>query len=135
MRILIVDNSGQIVKRLVELVAESECISSVCTAITYNEGLHLFKEYAPDVVVIGMSEPIFNSLNFIEDVSMINTATTVIVLSLNINTLVRDQCDRLGVHYFFDKYFEFQKLPAVLNAIDAARWKNNPVTDNLKNPI
>jgi hypothetical protein len=74
-----------------------------------------------------MSEPAFNSLNFIQEICVENSATIVIVLSLNINGVVQDQCDRLGVHYFFDKYLEFQKLPAVLNTIDAARWKNYPI--------
>lgn len=121
------DNAGQIVQRLVELVAESDSISSVCTAITHAEGLLRFNEYSPDVIIIGMSEPAINSLNFIEEIRMTNTVTTIIVLSLNTNRIVQDQCDRLGVHYFFDKYLEFQKLPGVLNQIEAARRKKYPV--------
>ena len=114
-------------QRLVELVAEADCISSVCTAITYSGGLQLFKEYSPDVIIIGMSEPAINALNFIKEIRIENPVTRVIVLSLNINSIVKDQCDRLGVHYFFDKYLEFQKVPAVLNTIDVARRKNYPV--------
>ncbi|MEP6846681.1 MAG: hypothetical protein ABI861_11780, partial [Panacibacter sp.] len=41
--------------------------------------------------------------------------TSVIVLSIHIDGAIQEQCKALGADYFFDKYYDFEKIPATLN--------------------
>jgi two-component SAPR family response regulator len=58
MRLLIVDRSIEIVNRLVNLLSDSEIITSIQSAVSYEEARNLFKQNKHDTLLldIGMQE-------------------------------------------------------------------------------
>ena len=103
MVISIFDNSIDIINRLKELVAEAEQVSSIQYATNYPDALEMVKSIKPDIILLD---------------SNFHNENPVIVLSIKINEKIQSQCDMLGADYFFDKYYEFDKIPGVINSID-----------------
>ena len=120
MKVLIVDNSLQIVRRLEEMLLTAISGVTVSGSSSYGNGRRLLKELEPDVVLLGISLPENESLQLLVEIKSAFYSSTVIVLSTNTNPLFYQQCALQGAHYFLDKYYEFEKIPDLINAISDA---------------
>jgi DNA-binding NarL/FixJ family response regulator len=120
MKVLIVDNSLQIVRRLEELLLTAISGVTVASSSSYENGRQLLKELEPDVVLLGISLPENESLQLLVEIKSAVYSSTVIVLSANTNPLFYQQCSLQGAHHFLDKYYEFEKIPDLINAITDA---------------
>ena len=117
MKALIVDSSLQIVQRLEEMLLTTKATSAVFISDNYENGLQLFNENKPDIVLIGISLPEDRSIKLLVEIKTMVYKIPVIILSASMHSYIHHQCRLLGADYILDKYYEFEKIPAVINGI------------------
>jgi len=66
---------------------------------------------------LGISSPEEKSIKLLNNIKALNKAIPVIILSLNMNDDLYEQCKQLGSDFFLDKYYEFQEIPAIIKRI------------------
>ncbi len=116
MLILIVDSSIQVIERLVELLSETENITVIHRAVSCEEAEKLLKMNTYDVVLLDIDLIIQGSLKLLKEIKKQNGKSCVIVLFTQIGNYIQEQCKSLGVDFFFDKYYEFEKVYELLTA-------------------
>ena len=121
MQVLIVDSSVQIIERLEEILAEEENINGIVSAVSYEEAIKLFNEKKPDVVLLDCSLPGNASLELLKEIKKESCKTSVIVLSIQEDNYMQEQCKLLGVDFFFDKYYGFEKIARAIKTIAAGK--------------
>ena len=114
MRVLIVDSSVRIIERLEEMIAEAGNITAVHSTVSFEEAKKLFKENKYDAVLLDIDLPGNESLKLLKEIKSTGEETCVIILFTHINSYVQQQCESLGVGFFFDKYYEFEKICGLL---------------------
>lgn len=114
MLILIVDSSIQIIERLEEIISETENSTAIHKAISYQEAKKLLKENKYDVVVLDIDLPANESLKLLKEIKKNTLKTCVIVLSIHMDNYIQKQCKSLGVDFFFDKYYDFEKISGLV---------------------
>ena len=115
MQVLLVDSSLIILQRLEELLADATAQSVIHKASSYKEALQLFMQQQPAIVILDINLPKNASYRLIKEIKQAAPATVVIVLSIHTDEYIQQQCFLLGADIFFDKYEEFEKIPAVIN--------------------
>jgi DNA-binding NarL/FixJ family response regulator len=117
MRVLIADNSELIVQRLEELLSESTFILMTDRAYSYEAAQQLFTQNKPDVVVLDINLPGYTSYRLLKEIKEEAPQTVVIVMSICLDECMLQQCTNLGADFFFDKYHEFEKIPAIISGV------------------
>jgi DNA-binding NarL/FixJ family response regulator len=117
MKILIIDNSLEMIGRLEEIISEVPVNSVVYGALSYDAALKSFKENMPEVVLLDISLPGNRAITILKEIKEIEPATTIIVLSINTDNKIKEQCRLLSADFFLDKYYEFEKIPSIINDI------------------
>ena len=86
----------------------------------YNRGINsdiLFKEKRPNVVLLDGGLQGTMSIDLLKEFKAPNENTTVIILDNNMGNHEEEKCKSLGADYFFDKYNDFEKIPAFITSI------------------
>lgn len=117
MKVLIADKSPQIVRRLEEMLLNTVSGVTVTSTSSYENWLQRLYEERPAIVLLGISLPEKECLQLLGEIRKTAQEITVIVLSATMNPLFYEQCRALGVRFFLDKYYEFEKIPDLINAI------------------
>src|ERR1700681_1536082 len=110
MLVLIVDSSNQIIDRLEDLLLDAENISHIHRAISYKEAKRLFTENMHDAVMLDIDLPEKESFTLLKEIKKTAKKTCVIILSACIDDYIREHCKSLGPDFFFDKYYDFDKI-------------------------
>ena len=113
MRILIVDSSVQIIERLEEMLSES-ANSTIYKSASRAEAVTLFEQNKPEVVLLDIYLPGNDSINFLKEIRKSGTKTFILMLSAQPDNDMQEQYRSLGVNFFFDKYHDFEKIPAFI---------------------
>lgn len=116
-RILIVDTSTLIIRRLGELVSESSDIETVDMSTSYLDASRKIKGHPPDIVLLDLALPTNNSIKLLREIKNENPEIFVIVVSDTPDERIKNQCEQAGADYFFDKYNEFEKIPCAIREI------------------
>lgn len=114
---MIVDNSTLIVRRLGELVSESAEIEGVDMSISYTDASKKIQGNPPGIVLLDLALPANNSIKLLKEIKRDNPKIFVIVVSDTPDERMKNQCERAGADYFFDKYNEFEKIPGAIREI------------------
>ncbi|MEO8765168.1 MAG: response regulator [Ginsengibacter sp.] len=117
MKVLIIDYSIGIVERLGEMLSEIENITSIHKAVSYDEAIKLYQATRPDIVLLDICLPANNSFKILKEIKSPGSKTRVIILAVEKDNYINELCDLLGADFFFDKYSEFEKIPAAIDAI------------------
>ena len=117
MKILIADGSDQIIRRLEEMITAAKKPAAVYNSSSYGEAQLLFQQWKPQVVVLGITMPEHDCLKLLIEIKKTSRTSTVIVLSININPFFQEQCLLQGADFFLDKYYEYEKIPAIINTL------------------
>ena len=116
-RILIVDTSTLVIRRLGELVSGSPEIDAVDMAISCSDAAKKLKDTHPDVVLLDLGLSLNNFIKFLKDIKKEYPKISVIVVSDAPEEKIKFQCKQAGADYFFDKYNEFEKIPCAISKI------------------
>lgn len=131
MKVLIVDSSKQILERLQELLSDEKSISEILTIDSYTEASKLFNENKPDVVLMDCAFHGNGEMTLLKKIKETSIKTSVIVFVNQFDDHLMKECTSYGADFLFDKYSEFEKIPALINEIGVE--KNNKANKDLKN--
>src|SRR3989344_5973904 len=112
-RVLVVDDEADNVFVMKEIVSREGY--EVFTASNGQEGLDVFIDKSPQIVITDYRMPKMNGLELIERVKKIKRETVVIFTSAVLNNGLREQAEMLGVFGCFEKPFEIKTLEDMLN--------------------
>ena len=110
MPILIVDSSIRIIERLEEIILETENTTVLHRAVSYLEAKKLLKENKYDTLILDIDLPENGSVKLLKEIRKTNEKTCVIILFTQINYYIHKQYKSLGADFFFDKYYDFEKI-------------------------
>jgi DNA-binding NarL/FixJ family response regulator len=131
MLVLIVDSSIQIIDRLEDLLLDAENVTVIHKAVSYREAKKLFTEKRHDVVMLDINLPENGSYRLLKKIKKTAGKTCVIILSAGKDSYIREKCKYLGADFIFDKYYDFEKICGVIDAM--ARIAEEPQPINSKN--
>lgn len=114
--VLVVDSSVFIIERWQNILSENENIRTVYGAVAYRDASVLFKEIKPNVVLLDGTLPGSMSIDLLKEFKASDENATVIVLADSEDRHIEEKCKSLGADYFFDKYNDFEKIPAFITA-------------------
>ena len=95
---------------------------AVYTAYNGVQGLELFKEHAPDIVITDVNMPVMDGIELARKIRLIDANATYIVLTAYSNAVVFEQFQDIGVCAYLLKPIDFEELfAAYLKASSANR--------------
>ncbi len=109
-RVLIVDDSVEIRRRLVAMLAESGQIRIAGEIGTGRETLDAVRRLLPDTVVLDIRLPDKSGIELLKEIKARYPKVAVIMLTNYDNIHYRRQCRRLGADHFLNKTLEFEKI-------------------------
>ena len=112
--VLVVDSSVVIIERWQNILLETENVKSVYGAVAYADALLLFNKIKPNVVLLDGDLPGTASIDLLKEFKAADEKTTFIVVANNADNYVEEKCKLLGADFFFDKYNDFEKIPAFI---------------------
>jgi DNA-binding NarL/FixJ family response regulator len=122
MIVLIFDRSKQIVDRLINLIRESNDEGILfCQADSYEQGIEAMKEFFTDAVILDLNFQGINTIELVYTIKMQSPATSVLVTFGMADEQSLQQCSKAGADFLFDKYNDFEKIPAVISAINTRK--------------
>jgi two-component SAPR family response regulator len=116
MTILILDSSILVIQRLHEMLSEINNISSIYRAQTYKAAIDILNVKTISLLVIdsGIGNRV---IDLIKNVKESKLAPSVIILSNPYDDYILRECRLHGADFIFDKYYEFEKITGVINAL------------------
>ena len=116
-RILLIEDSAVLSRRLVDLLSEPGRISITAQAATQSEALLRLQEATYDVLVVDIELAEGNGVAVIRQVRQLyppDAQPVVVVLTNYASDFVRDHCFAAGADYFLDKMRDIARLKAVV---------------------
>jgi|SRR5580704_1959551 DNA-binding NarL/FixJ family response regulator len=126
MLVLIVDSSVQIIDRLEDLLLDAKNITQIHRAVSYVEAKKLFSENMHDAVMLDVDLPENESFVLLKEIKKTAKKTCVIMLSTCMDNYILEHCKSLEADFFFDKYYDFEKICGVING--SGQIVENPPT-------
>ena len=115
---VIIDDSGVIRQRLVNLLVELPGVEVSGVATDGFEGLDAIQRLRPDVVILDIRMPGMGGIELLETLQADDKPSpTIIVLTNFPYPAYRKRCQELGARYFFDKSTEFAAAVEILQEI------------------
>jgi CheY-like chemotaxis protein len=118
-RFLIIDDEDPIRDLLAELFLEQG--HEVFTASGGKEGIEMFRNFAPDLVITDLGMPEVSGWEVASTVKSINSSTQVILMTGWGITLDNEQAQQKGVDVVVGKPFQINEIQKVVNDILATR--------------
>ena len=113
-KIIIIDDSEIIRKRLFYILSEIDDIKIIGEAGNVNDGYELFTSLEPDVVILDIRMQDGSGVSVLEKIKQEAPHTIVVMLTNYPYSAYRKRCSELGADYFFDKSTEFHKVKSVV---------------------
>ncbi len=113
MKILIVDDSVSIRKRLVDMLSEIKGIDVVAETGSGIGAILSLLEFEPDAVVLEIRMPGISGFEILETFKKTKPTLLVIIFTNYPYPQYRKKCLQSGADFFFDKSTEFHKVAEV----------------------
>ncbi len=114
-KILIVDDEPGIVEEINSFLAEEGY--EIRTADTANEGIRVFKNFKPDVILLDMKLPDQPGIEVLRIVKQLSPATKVIVNTGYVDQKMIDEAEALGRDAFLQKPFNLERLVEEIQSV------------------
>jgi DNA-binding NarL/FixJ family response regulator len=114
MAIHIFDRSSTIAQRFKELIIDAGVEMPVYISDTYEESVSLLREIKARLVLLDINFPGNLSCALVQLIKNINPECRVIILYTFEDELKMKQCLQNGADHLFNKYNEFEKIPAAI---------------------
>jgi len=121
LRVMLVEDSIPVRRRIRSLVEESGPVQIVGEAATVTYALMLFHQHKPDVVVLDLQLEDGTSYSVLKEIKQTRPDCVVMVLTNFAIPECKETCRGLGADYFFDKSMEFERVPEVLADLRLAK--------------
>jgi DNA-binding NarL/FixJ family response regulator len=113
-KILIIDDSEMIRKRLFCSLSEMADVSVAGQASNTRDGYDLFYSLNPDIIILDIQMPGGSGIKLLEKIKQESPETVVIMLTNYPYQAYRQHCEKLGADFFLDKYSEFEKISQLI---------------------
>jgi len=113
-RVLLVEDSLPVRRRIRSLIEESGPVVVVGEAETTFLARALFYKHRPEVVVLDLQLQDGTSYSILREIKQTHPTCKVIVLTNFAIPECRETCRASGADFFFDKSKEFERVPEVL---------------------
>lgn len=120
MRILIVDDSPLIWRRLFDMLQELSFVSLLFYARNLAEARHCLDGCVPDLVILDIALPDGNGLDLLRHLQSAELDTRVALFTNSTDLRVKGLA--MGADWFFDKSLDFSQLLDLIK--DRAYWLN-----------
>jgi len=117
LKVLIADDSDDIVRRLRNMVLDLDYVSGIGHARNGEEALVVTNFMQPSVVILDIRMPGRSGIETLKEIKQNLPQTTVIILTNHSEEEWRSHCLDAGADHFLDKSKEFDKIPSILGAI------------------
>ena len=117
MKVFLIDDSAQVIERLMEMLAPLPGVEVVGHAADIPEALLALPSASPDVVLLDLHLPSGSGIEVLEAIKKEMPATIVIVLTNYAFPQYKQKCLELGAHAFLDKSKDFTVVPKMISAI------------------
>jgi len=114
-KILIIDDSPYMRSKIREALKYVEC--TFLEADTGRKGLYMILEQSPDCVIIDLIMPDIDGLKVLKNLSDEHSKIPVIVVTSDIQEIVRKECLELGAKAFINKPFNEDELSSIIKDI------------------
>jgi DNA-binding NarL/FixJ family response regulator len=113
-RVLIVDDSHLIGKRLQEFLNQCQAVELIGQTYNIDEGRKKVATEHPEIVILDIGIPGGSGMFLIPEIKKINSNIVVIMFTNYAHSIYRKKCKDLGADYFFDKSTESELLMDLL---------------------
>lgn len=123
-RILLIEDSPVLSRRLVDLLSEPGRLAVVAQAATQTEALSRLKETLYDVLVVDIELAEGNGVAVIRQVRQLyapEAQPLIVVLTNYASDFVREHCFAAGADFFLDKMRDISRLKAIV-ADGRSKW-------------
>lgn len=117
LKVIIVDNSPLVIKRVKTILSDWGHVNVMGTAGNISDARNLIERCRPHVVIIDIEIDSGTEGNGMELLAILKNEYSEIktIVLTNYNKLhYRLACMEYGANYFFDKSYDFNKIPEVL---------------------
>ena len=119
--VLIMDDTAIVRERIVKLLSDIKDIGKIIQAVDAESAVWLVREHKPQIVILDIQVPgsdkLRNGIDVLKSVVRYTPSTAVIMLSNYASSRYREECQREGARFIFDKSSEFDQLPTVIREI------------------
>jgi len=115
MKVLIVDDSGEVRERIKMLLSEVEKVEMIGEAENVQQAIEHIRQQGPDVVILDIRMPGGNGIDVLREIEKKDQVPIVIMLTNYPYPQYRKKCMDAGADFFFDKSREFEKVVEVLS--------------------
>lgn len=119
MIVLVIDSSAIIIERWQLILKETENIRVVYGAVSSADALKLFNEIHPGLVLLDANLPADRSIALLKKIKGTGHQTIVIIMSGQKDDHLQKEFINGGADFFFDKYYEFEKIEELVREIAA----------------
>lgn len=116
-RVLIIDDHVMVREGVAEIIAHAEDLAVCGTASTANEGLEAVKKLKPDLVLVDITLPGKNGIEFIKDARALHPELLILVMSMHDESLYADRVLRAGGRGYIRKQEGGAKLVEALRRV------------------
>lgn len=118
LKIVVVEDSAVVMKRLVVFLNETTGLSVVGHASNMVSALRVIRDKKPDAVILDIylkdDAPDFNGIDLLVRLRSLYPSLLIIMLSNMATSKYTIKCLELGANYFLDKTSDFHKIPDAL---------------------
>ncbi len=119
LRVVVLEDSAPIRRRLKELLAEHQRLRVVADVPSVREALRAVEENQPDVVIVDIDLPDGTGMDLLRHVHHHQLRVATVVLTNYDTPEFRLCCKALGASYYLVKSEEFDRVPQVLKELQA----------------
>ena len=115
--ILIIERSAEVLKRLVQLISETDDHKTIFKATSFEEAELLLEDIQPRIVLLDSCLPEQRSIDLLKKIKTENTSAKIIIMSNAPDARYERHYLSMGADVFLDKYHDYEKLPGLINNI------------------
>lgn len=119
-KVVIVDDSTIIVKKIKELLEEDDNIGFIDSCGEYYQAIELINKTRPDVILLDINLPGKNGIDLLRYISLHFKSSKVIMVTNQNHDHYRQMCLQMGAYAFVDKSNDFFSIPGLV-----AETRNN----------
>ncbi len=117
MKILIVDDSESIRKRLDAMVKKIGGNTEIAHAENVQEAIEKAGAFDPDITILDIKMPGGSGIDVLKEIKAKRPETTVVMLTNYPYPQYREKCMKEGATFFFDKSTEFERVMDVVKEV------------------
>ena len=117
MKVFIVDDSAEVRKRIIAMLAELQMVGSIEEAENVQDAIRALQGFIPDVVILDIQMPGGSGIDVLTKIEKKDHAPVVIMLTNYPYPQYRRKCLDAGADFFFDKSNEFERVAEVVSSM------------------